>query len=126
MLQYPECRFTEDEYTGQTDLTALKAAWQPKTGDKEWPRIRLWGGLLSENVTQAFCAALLRWCLSLCEENGLDVIAHVHDEIIVETPQTRWESTMDTLRVSMESRPRWAKGLPVSAEPTMMTRYGKA
>ena len=123
IIQYPRAKLEvlEGPYGPKLNLTAMKANWTPKQGEKEWPRIGLWRGLLAENITQAFTARLLRNVLVDCP----DVIAHVHDEVIMEVPKTTALKSMRILRVKMNTVPMWAKGMPLDAEPTLMTRYGK-
>ena len=70
-------------------IVALKSGIKPKAGNppqNHWGVVRLWGGLLAENVTQAFCAGLLRNVLSELGDIGKYLVAHVHDEVILEAP----------------------------------------
>tara|TARA_R110000803_G_scaffold170474_2_gene233469 strand:- start:2075 stop:2449 length:375 start_codon:yes stop_codon:yes gene_type:complete len=118
-LTYPKARI--EEIDGYTTITALKANWTPAADDKEWPRFKLWGGLLAENVTQGTAASLLRNCVKRLE----NVALHCHDEIALEVPIADGEVAAKNLKQVMESAPAWAKGLPLSAPPTIMKRYGK-
>ena len=77
---------------------------------------------LAENITQAVCADLLRDCLVRCEDIGLEVIAHTHDEIII---QQCSEDDESKLKVVMESNPSWASGIPLVAETNSGKRYFK-
>ena len=107
ILCYPFARFDED------GITYARASWKPRADAAEWPRARLWKGLLCENVVQATAADLLRHAL-----RGLDgVVLHVHDEIVV-------EGDCD-LGAAMCRAPDWATGLPLKATVKKMTRYGK-
>jgi DNA polymerase len=113
VLCYPFARLEED------GLTYAKAAWKPAADAKEWPRARLWRGLACENITQAVANDLLRW--SLRQLDG--VVLHVHDEIVVETPDA--DATIDKMRRVMTTPPAWAEGLPLAIEADVMTRYSK-
>ena len=99
----------------------MKAAYGMAADATEWPRYKLWGGLLAENVTQAFCAALLRNALS----QSPHVVMHVHDEICCEVPREDAQQFADQLQLIMETPPSWAVGLPLEAVPQILTRYGK-
>ena len=123
IIQYPKARLEilESAYGPKLTLTAMKANWHPKKGEKDWPRIGLWRGLLAENITQAFCARLLRNVLLDCPS----VVGHVHDEVIMEVPRRSAEHAVSVLQSLMETPPVWAEGLPLSAKPEIMTRYGK-
>lgn len=124
-IQYPFCSI---EHSDRGDnLVCLKAGIKPKAGDTSkhhWGVVRLWGGLLSENVTQAFCAALLRDKLRDCDWLDLPVVAHVHDEIILETAEIYAYRDKKLLKEVMESVPEYAQGLPLKADPIILDRYG--
>lgn len=127
MIQYPRAKLERDSY-GEV-ITALKANWKPKQGEKEWPRVKLWHGLLAENVTQATAAAILREALRECGEYNLPVVAHVHDEIIVDlASEPRRRSAPHAaarLQQIMEEPCEWVEGLPLKAVPIIAQRYGK-
>lgn len=106
------------------ELSAIKANWKPKQGEKDWPRIRLWRGLLAENVTQAICADLLRSSLRKLR-NSEKVIAHVHDEIVLEVPERQVKRWSKELHRAMTENDEWSEGLPLETEVWSDTRYKK-
>lgn len=118
VLCYPFARFDEEG-----NVTYAKASWKPAADAKEWPRARLWRGLACENITQAVANDLLRHSLKCLEEEGLEVVLHVHDEIVLETADPE-AATAALMRV-MTTPPAWAMGLPLNAEVATMVRYGK-
>lgn len=111
VLCYPYARLESE------GITYAKAAWKPAADATEWPRARLWKGLACENITQAVANDLLRHSLRQLD----DVVLHVHDEIVIETATP----DPDALRSIMCTPPDWAKGLPLDAEVSVMSRYGK-
>jgi DNA polymerase len=113
VLCYPFAKF-EGEH-----LTYAKASWKPAADATEWPRARLWGGLACENVTQASAHDILRVNLRQCD----GVVAHVHDEIVIETADP--ERVRAELERIMVTPPAWAVGLPLAVEAKIMARYGK-
>ena len=113
VLCYPFAKF-EGEH-----LTYAKASWKPAADATEWPRAHLWGGLACENVTQASAHDILRAALRQCD----GVVAHVHDEIVIETAEP--EKVKAELERIMVTPPDWAVGLPLAVEAKVMTRYGK-
>lgn len=125
LIHYP---FARIEHSDKGDnIVALKASIKPKadgSSRSHWGEVRLWGGLLAENVTQAFCAALLRTACANLGSNGKYLVAHVHDEIILEVPNAITEDTKSELQVCMETVPEYARGLPLKAEPVILERYG--
>ena len=114
VLCYPNAKFDE-----QGNVTYTKAAWKPAADAKEWPRARLWKGLACENVVQATANDILRE--SLRQLDG--VIAHVHDEIVVECPAHEAEAVAARMHQIMCTPPAWAEGLPLGAEGVTTTRY---
>jgi DNA polymerase len=127
VLTYPDARVTREEgpYGSQSVLSAMRAAWKPKVGEKEWPRVGLWGGHLVENNTQGVAASLLREKLRDCMSEDLPVVLHVHDEIVVETEPDYIDQDKLTLLRIMLRTPSWAEGLPLLADVKTMRRYGK-
>ena len=115
ILCYPYARVEGD------GVTYAKASWKPAADAKEWPRARLWKGLACENITQAAANDVLRCALR--ELN--DVVLHVHDEIVLEVPESVAEEAAKMLHSVMRTSPVWANGLPLEAEVNVMKRYGK-
>ena len=117
VLCYPFARLEPE------GVTYAKASWKPAADAKEWPRARLWKGLACENVTQACAHDLLRHSLRQLEAEGHGVVLHVHDEIVVETPDP--DAAQAAMQRIMCSPPTWAAGIPLNIEASVMTRYGK-
>jgi DNA polymerase len=117
VLCYPFARLEDDE------ITYAKAAWKPAADAKEWPRARLWRGLACENVTQAAAHDILRHSLARLEAEGHEVVAHVHDEIAVETADP--DRALEDMRRIMCTPANWAGGLPLNIGVKAMQRYGK-
>lgn len=122
-IQYPFAKIEElqTDYGTKKSVTYLKASISPAADAKEWPRGALYGGLMAENACQAIAASLLKEKLRECD----DVVMHVHDEIVLEVPADKAEQAAEKLQKIMEATPAWAKGLPLKAEPKIMSRYGK-
>ena len=123
-IQYPECRISYGEF-GEY-LSALKAGIKPAADsvDGEWGRVSLWHGLLAENITQAVAGRLMSAGLRVCDASDMNVVAHVHDEIISEVSSLHAQTRAEDLQHIMETPPEWAKGLPLAAEPVILERYG--
>lgn len=129
LLTYPDVRMevVEGAFGDQFSLTCMRSAFRPKVGEKEWPRSTLYGGLLTENITQGTAASILRHALRECDRHMLPVVAHVHDEIIVEVgSRPKHVDTMAAIfHTVMNTPPAWAEGLPLKASVEVMHRYGK-
>jgi len=117
VLCYPFARLEKGE------ISYAKASWKPAADATEWPRARLWRGLACENVTQATAHDLLRVAMARLDDSGLDVVLHVHDEIVVETDNPN--EALVFIKAAMTTPPVWATDLPLAVEAKAMQRYGK-
>ena len=72
--------------------------------------IRTYGGKLTENIVQATARDVLGWVILRAQKQDLDVVFHIHDEIIVEAKQGQTLQQVETLF----SKPiEWCKDLPL-------------
>lgn len=83
-------------------------------------RDETYGGRLAENATQAVARDLLAEALIRLERAGLQVVAHVHDEILVQGTRD-----VDLVKEVMCELPAWAEGLPVDGDGFTTYRYKK-
>lgn len=88
-------------------------------------RKNVYGGLLAENVVQGLCRDLLAVALVRCEREGLPVVLHVHDEIVLEVDEADGEESLRRLKEIMTEPPVWAAGFPIAAEGFVSDRYSK-
>ena len=121
VLTYPKTKLVQGEYG--SELEAMKCSVKPKKDATSWPTMRLWGGFLAENATQATAAALLRGVLRDLQDEP--VCLHIHDEVILEIPADQIDANKNMLQRVMERVPDWADGLPLKAVPEVFARYGK-
>lgn len=87
------------EYEGLNQLT------------KKWGKIRTYGGKLTENIVQATARDILGTVIIRAEENGLPIVFHVHDEIIVEASEGQSLSDVEAL---FSNPIDWCKDLPLN------------
>ena len=120
-LSYPQVRMEEGDYG--PELTAVKGQWKPKADETDWPRIKLYGGLLAENITQAASADILFDAVRKAVAAGLNVVGTTHDELLVETANPDIDKCK--LETIMLDTPAWAAGLPMAAELWTGKRYRK-
>jgi len=85
-----------------------------KTG--AWKRIKTHGGKLLENIVQALSRDILVEGILHANREGLDVFLHVHDQIVAMSPEDRAEKDLALLIDCMTRQPKWADGLPLSAD----------
>lgn len=81
--------------------------------NNKWTRGETYSGKLTENITQATARDLLAEAMRRMELAGLDIVGHVHDEVILEVP--KGSMTVDDVCTIMNQNPAWADGLPLSS-----------
>jgi DNA polymerase len=85
-----------------------------------------YGGKLVENLVQAICRDLLAAAMVTCEREGLSVVLHCHDELVIEVPVRKAETALLRLLQIMSSPPGWAKGFPIAVAGFVSERYFKS
>ena len=108
---------------GDTSFTDNFIAAIPRNGKKV--PVRLWGGLLAENLSQALARDVFAEMMTRVDKAGHKIIFHVHDELIVEAPSEEAEATYKNIVDIMSTPPEWIEDLPVAAEGSILTRYEK-
>ena len=81
--------------------------------NNKWCRGETYSGKLVENITQATARDLLAETMWRLEQAGYDIVAHVHDEVILEVP--KGSTTVDAVCGIMNQNPSWAERLPLSS-----------
>ena len=81
--------------------------------NNKWVRQETYSGKITENLTQATARDLLAEAMKRLEIMGLDIVGHVHDEVILEVP--KGSITVDEVCSIMNQNPVWAEGLPLSS-----------
>ena len=87
--------------------------------------VRLWGGLVAENASQALARDIFADMLFRVEKEGHKIIMHVHDEMVVEVTNDKAEETLQNIIDVMSKPPSWIPDIPISAEGSILTRYEK-
>jgi len=96
----------------------------PKNANN-WARVSTYGGSLMENVVQAMCRDLLVDVMLRLHDKGAEIVLHVHDEIVLETPKAKATMVRSYMEEQMRTPPTWAAGFPLRADCHIMRRYGK-
>ena len=104
-LSYVKPRIGENKFGGESiTYMGLNAA-------KKWERIESYGPKLVENITQATARDLL--CYAMKTLSYADIVAHVHDEVIIEADM---DMSLETICNEMSKVPSWTKGLILRAD----------
>lgn len=84
---------------------------------KRWERVETYGGKLVENIVQAIARDCLAIAIENLEAQGLHVVFHIHDEVVIDTPAWADNDTMlDTVTKIMTKPITWAQALPLNAD----------
>jgi DNA polymerase len=86
---------------------------------------RLWGGTLTENVTQRMARDVMANAILKLEDAGLRVAFHVHDEVVLEIPLDSKDAAKETAERILIQPPEWAPDLPLGVEGGFEECYTK-
>lgn len=89
---------------------------------RKWETADTYGGKLVENIVQATARDVLAQALLRIRDKGFEIVAHVHDEVIVEAPT---ETTVQEICDLMDEQLPWMKGLLVRADGYETPYYKK-
>ena len=117
---YPELKETKTPWgTLKQSLTYMAEDGQ----SKKWQRYHTYGGSIAENLTQSVARDLLADAMLRLDSEGYKIVAHVHDEIIVESSSML--RNLDRMNEIMQTNPAWAHDLPITANGWTGFRYRK-
>jgi len=81
---------------------------------RAWDDVNTYGGKLTENLVQAVARDCLAEAMLRLESNGYPIVAHIHDEVVLDIPKGRG-SLEDAVRIMTEN-PSWSRGLILNAD----------
>ena len=90
-------------------------------GSGGWSRQETYGGKLSENATQGTARDILTEAMWRLEKAGFAIIAHVHDEVIIEA--SAGHHTVDEVCSIMAQNPDWCPDCPLAAAGYLAPDY---
>lgn len=88
-------------------------------------RVKVYGGLIAENWTQATARDVLASAWLRCACAGFIPVLSVHDELVFELPEATAEADFARIVAIMETPPPWAPHLPLKVEGKTLTHYSK-
>lgn len=92
---------------------------------KQWGLIDTYGGCLAENSCQAVARDILGNSMINLAKAGYNIVAHIHDEVIVEIPIENKQRHYDNIIDIMSIPPVWAQDLPLKADGYITPFYLK-
>jgi len=110
---------------GKFNREAIRYMGQNQT-TKRWEPIDTYGGKLVENCVQAIARDCLSVNINRLEEQGYDIVFHVHDEVVIDCQLTTDANTELSKVCNIISQPiEWAPGLPLNADGWVGDYYTK-
>ena len=104
-LYYVKPRVEENKYGGES------VTYEGVGSTKKWERLESYGPKFVENITQAIARDILLYAMQTLKEYR--IVAHVHDEAIIETDKN---VTVQSVCELMGRTPPWAEGLVLRAD----------
>lgn len=108
-LRYPNLR-------AQAGEQKVEYVYDSKLG-KNTVAKRIYGGLLAENITQAFAFQILMWQACRMDENGVALKCNIHDSWAAVVPDADVPHTVQVMEQWMRTVPSWAHGCPITTDP---------
>ena len=87
--------------------------------------IKLWGGFVTENASQALARDIFSDMLVRVAKAGHKIIMHVHDEIVIEVDKEEADQALSDVLKIMSTPPQWIPDIPLDADGAILTRYTK-
>ncbi|ERJ89672.1 intein splicing region [Selenomonas sp. oral taxon 892 str. F0426] len=113
-LAYVKPRIGENQFGGES------ITYMGLDLSKKWTRIESYGPKLVENITQAISRDIL--CYAMQTLRSMDIVAHVHDELIIECDE---RVDLSAVCMQMARTPPWADGLLLCADGFACKFYQK-
>lgn len=104
-LAYVKPRMGENKFGGEA------VTYEGVGGTKKWERIESYGPKFAENIVQAISRDILCHAMKILKDYY--IVAHVHDEIIIEA---KIDDCLSKVCDEMSKTPGWAKGLLLDAD----------
>jgi hypothetical protein len=110
--QKMKARSIINEETGEIIDTKIEPRWV-YSAEIDGRRYELYGGLFSENITQATARDVFGYHVIKLDEAGIDVLWTAHDETICEVDVDFDSKLIQTIH---SETPPWLEGCPIGAE----------
>lgn len=122
VLCYPRASIgleTGDSWRGDHEIIEYEGLNQTT---KKWEKIRTYGGKLTENVVQAIARDILGYIILRADKEGLNIVFHIHDEIVVEAEPGQTLQDVEAIFCKPIS---WCRDLPLKGAGYSSPYYRK-
>lgn len=123
-LHYVNPKIEKKEVFGKMREQILFEGLDGKT--KQWQYQDTHPGRFTENAVSGIARDVLLDGLKKADKAGLELCAHVHDEILALAKIAEAQKALKILLTCMSTSPDWAKTLKISADGFCSERYRKA
>lgn len=113
-----------DAQLNENSWGATVVEFQGLNAVRKWDKIKTYGGKLVENIVQATARDALGVSMERLEEQGYKIVAHVHDELILEVPDDGHDHLKDIEQI-MSQPIDWAEGLNLDSDGFVSPFYMK-
>ena len=113
-LAYVKPRIEENRFGGES------VTYEGVGSVKKWERLESYGPKFVENIVQGLARDIL--CYAMRTLRCCDIVAHVHDELIIEADR---QVSLEVLCEQMGRTPPWAEGLVLRADGYTTEFYRK-
>ena len=105
-LAYPKAKIGMNRFGGESIV------YEGIVVGNKWDKIESYGGKFVENIVQAIARDILAEAMMRIENEGFNIVMHIHDEVVIESDS----SSIEEINEIMSLVPNWAPGLILDAD----------
>lgn len=114
-LKYPKLRCEKNEESG----------WDEWTYERKGERVKIYGGLLTENIVQALARIIVAEQMLDISHLGWRVVTMTHDEVVCIAKNARAKKCFADMTRIMKTPPAWCADIPLNCEGGHANNYSK-
>jgi DNA polymerase len=112
VLKYFRCRHEPDGVTCATQKGSIR-------------RTKMYGANLFQNSVQALARDCFGFIMNRLTDAGFKIVLHVHDEVVIEVPESMAEESKSAIEKIMGNGPEWMRNVPLASEAIITKQYTK-
>lgn len=105
-LAYPKAKIGMNRFGGESIV------YEGTVVGNKWDKIESYGGKFVENIVQAIARDILAEAMMRIENEGFNIVMHIHDEVVIESDS----SSIEEINEIMSVVPSWAPELILDAD----------